>query len=292
MLYDRPYMRFPGFSQGYSLVERLIFILIALFVLQSVIMLIDTSNGVIRYFSLSGNGLTSGFVWGLFTYAFLHDGPFHLIFNLLGLFFIGRIVERDMSKAGFIYFSATAALTGGIFWLVFNYNSGILIGTSAVVTACLCYFCLNRPNDPVSFLLFFVLPVSLKPKIILFAIVGIELYGFIFTELQQSGAIAHSAHLGGLMVGLITFSLKKKNFGIPTFKFNFPEIKQSPNKFYKTNQKNHSKKDYKVDISDYNAMQNEVDRILDKINSKGFGSLTPREKDCLEKAKTFLNKNP
>ena len=116
-------MRFPGFSQGYSLVERLIFILIALFVLQSVIMLIDTSNGVIRYFSLSGNGLTSGFVWGLFTYAFLHDGPFHLIFNLLGLFFIGRIVERDMSKAGFIYFSATAALTGGIFWLVFNYNS-------------------------------------------------------------------------------------------------------------------------------------------------------------------------
>ena len=232
------------------------------------------------------------FVWGLFTYAFLHDGPFHRYLTF-SVYFLLVELWKEICPRRDLFFSATAALTGGIFWLVFNYNSGILIGTSAVVTACLCYFCLNRPNDPVSFLLFFVLPVSLKPKIILFAIVGIELYGFIFTELQQSGAIiAHSAHLGGLMVGFITFSLKKKNYGIPTFKFNFPEKKHSPNKFYKTNPKNHSKKDYKVDISDYNAMQSEVDRILDKINSKGFGSLTPIEKDCLEKAKTFLNKNP
>ena len=48
---------------------------------------------------------------------------------------------------------------------------------------------------------------------------------------------------------------------------------------------------YEVDLSGQNNFQKEVDRILDKINDRGFGSLTGEEKKSLEKAKSFLNKN-
>ena len=47
---------------------------------------------------------------------------------------------------------------------------------------------------------------------------------------------------------------------------------------------------YTVNLDSHQGIQEEIDRILDKINSEGFGALNQREKSILEKAKNFLKK--
>ena len=98
MLYDRSYMksRFTGSDKMGS--EILIFVLIGSFVLQSFGSLVssDIEAIIFEYFSFSVSGLKSLFLWIPFSYTLLHDGPIHLIMNLIGIFFIGRAVENDI----------------------------------------------------------------------------------------------------------------------------------------------------------------------------------------------------
>ena len=106
-------------------------------------------------------------------------------------------------------------------------------------------------------------------------------------ELRQSGDIAHSAHLGGMLGSFLTFLFLSQRKDFPVVSFSF---RASPN-----NSKVSSPgpkvtpKGYKVDISNQ-SLQNEIDKILDKINEQGFGSLTQNEKNLLDKAKSLLRK--
>ena len=300
MLYDRQYMKFPSMKQGFSLNEKLILTLIIVFVVQKAFDLFSQSNYIEDFFALSVPSFSYGFIWSFFTYAFLHDGPFHLIFNLILIFFMGRVIERELPSGDFIALCMVSAFAGGLLWLSVNYfiapRPTQLIGASAIASAFLAFFCVTRPNEPIRLLLFFILPVTLKPKIILYAYLGMELYFFIFEELallpvpsetssEFSKNIAHSAHLGGIATGYIFFLLYKNGYQLPTFR-----LKPSRSKS-KLNPQDHTPSDFKVNISGHDNMQNEIDRILDKINEKGFGSLTNDEKLSLDKAKSFLNKN-
>lgn len=299
MLYDRHYMKFPSMKQGFSLNEKFILTLIIVFVVQKAFDLFSQTNYIEDIFALSVPSFSNGFIWSIVTYAFLHHGPIHLIFNLLLIFFMGRVIERELPSGDFIALCIASAFTGGLLWLSVNFfivpKPMQLIGASAIASAFLAFFCVTRPNEPIRFLLFFILPVTLKPKIILYAYLGMELYFFIFeelalpvpsaTSLEYSKNIAHSAHLGGIATGYIFFLLYKNGYQFPTFKF---KSSRSKSKF---NAQNRTPSDFKVNISGHDNMQNEIDRILDKINEKGFGSLTHDEKHSLDKAKSFLNKN-
>jgi membrane associated rhomboid family serine protease len=284
MLYDRTYMRKPLFQDGFSLVDKLIILLLASFVFQSLMALAGFDSSFSNKVSLSRDGLGSGFLWTLISYSLLHEGPLHLVFNLLGIYFIGRSVNRDVKPSDFIWLSLLSVMLGGIFWLCVNSGSLRLIGASAIVSGYLSYFCLQRPNAPISFLLFFVLPLKLKPKVILYGVIGLEIYGLIFSELSRTGGIAHSAHLGGVTAGFLFYILQKNNFSLPVFKFStgskFNVKKSSP-----------FAPDFQVNMSTDEHIYEEVNRILDKINAKGFGSLTNTEKQLLDKAKSFLQKD-
>lgn len=284
MLYDRKYMRRPLFQDGLCLADKLIILLLVSFVFQSLLTLFGFENSFINFVSLSRDGLGSGYLWTLISYSILHEGPLHLVFNLLGIHFIGRAVNRDVQSSDFVWLSAISAILGGIFWLLLNSGASSLIGASAVVSGYLAYFCLQRPNEPINFLLFFVLPLSLKPKVILYGVVGLEIYGLIFSELSHAGGIAHSAHLGGISAGFAFFMLQKNNFSFPAVRF---RAKANSNF---TKKKNY-KPDFRVNLSNDQHIHEEVDRILDKINANGFGSLTNSEKQLLDKAKSFIQKD-
>ena len=313
MLYDRQYMKFPSMKQGFSLNEQFILTLIIVFVIQKAFHIFTQGRLIEEVFALSVPSFSNGLIWSTITYAFLHHGPFHLIFNLLLIYIMGRVIERELPSADFIALCLISAITGGLLWLSVNYfnvpkpeqiteisfpKPSQLIGASAVSSAFLSFFCATRPNEPIRFLLFLILPVTLKPKIILYAYLGMEFYFFIFEELappvpnqsiesvELSNSIAHSAHLGGIAAGYIFCLLYKKGYQLPTFKLKPSQIKSS-----KLNPRNHTPSDFKVNISGHDNMQTEIDRILDKINDKGFGSLTDEEKLSLDKAKSFLNKN-
>jgi membrane associated rhomboid family serine protease len=289
MLYDRSYMknRFSGSDKMGS--EVLIFVLIVSFVLQAFCSLIssDIESKIFDYFSFSIAIIESFYIWTPFSYALLHDGPVHLIMNLIGLFFIGKAVENDIGKTNFFWLAGISSVVGASLWLFFNNNGEVLIGASAIVMSFLACFCLRNPNQEITLLLFFILPCRLKPKWIILGVLGVEIYGFIFSELQGATGIAHSAHLGGMMSGAFVYSFLKSGRYFPSYVFKFSS--NFSNKTFGSFKRNKViKSNFKVNLSSSTDIQVEVDRILDKINDQGFGALTEKEKQLLEKAKGLL----
>ena len=119
---------------------------------------------------------------------------------------------------------------------------------------------------------------------------GLEIYGFVNSEILGNGMIAHSAHLGGMACGAITYLIVQGKFVFP-FRFTFNRsVKGSSQSGHNQHLFKKTKK-FRVNFGESASIKEETDRILDKINEKGFGSLTDSEKETLEKAKKLLGKD-
>ena len=276
-----------------SVVDILIIVLLCCFIINSIIGLFSNNlfTFFLDYLYFSSTALSEFLIWTPVTYACFHDGPFHLILNVLGFYFIGKNVEVMMGKVNFCYLLALGSILGSLFWLVFNSGGEYLVGSSAVVMACLSFYCLKQPDHPITLLLFFILPCKLKPRWILIGVLMIEMYGFLFSEINASSAIAHSAHLGGLSAGALVFLFLRSGREFPHFVLNITpsnKISKSIKAVYKDSKINVDKNTYRVNFSNSAELQREVDRILDKINESGFGALTQDEKLTLDKAKGLL----
>lgn len=318
MLYDRPYMRADGDGGGdrwrpsspHPMTTRLLIITISVFVLQAVGGNLLGAHTFFRdYFALSFDALNGFKVWTFLSYGFLHgtEGLFHIILNMLGLYFAGRIVEPILGSRAFLLFYLSAILLGGLTWLltsmIVGNNMGFLpfalMGASAGVIAVVAFFCMKFPNQPITMLLFFVIPVTIKPKWLLVFLLVTEGLSFLGELTGRGGLfgsnIAHSAHLGGILAAYLMFSMGSQ--GASAFGFGGDGsgggkgISIEPPRWFKkrvTRSTDHQK--YKVNVTSRDAMQQEVDRILDKINKDGFGSLTLAEKETLDKARDFLKR--
>jgi membrane associated rhomboid family serine protease len=285
-------MRAPNFGgRASSFVQSLLVLLIASFVLQAIVEAvgdIDANETFFSWTAFTPDGFLSGKLWTLVSYACLHDGPWHLVLNLLAIFFMGRALEDDLGPKMMTWLTLAGAASGALLWFIFNIAGGGLVGASAIAMAFVTTFCLRRPEQPITLLLFFVIPCTLKPKWILWSLLGIETYGFLFSELNGSSGVAHSAHLGGMLAGLFFFGYVRPG-GISSGKR--PHL-QKPSwlKISKQLGKPGAPAGYSVNLDDREMVEQEVDRILDKINEKGFGSLTEDEKRTLDKAKSLLGK--
>jgi len=278
MLIDRVYMRGSQTFFHKTVCDRLLFVLIAIFLIQSILQLFGHPDLMFHALGLSTSTLHNGYIWTLLTYTLVHEGPMHLIFNLLGIHFIARQVESLIGSKNFLIFFILCSILGSLFWLLSNYTHKFhLVGISALILGALSYFCLYQPNQKINLLLLFVVPVSLKPKWILWATLGIEVYGFLIAELGGSGIIAHSAHLGGMFAGFVCFFIWGRERKFP-IRFTYSK---RPNSSCKTS--------FKVNLNESFDLKEETDRILDKINEQGFASLSGSEKATLEKAKKMLN---
>jgi membrane associated rhomboid family serine protease len=247
-------------------------------------------------FALSISGLKSGKIWTLFTYSLMHDPSnlLHIVGNLLGLYFLGRELLPVMGERRFLWFYAVATVVGGALWAATNWaTGGMVIGASAAVMGLLIIFACLYPDRPVTFLLFFIIPVTLKPKYVALAAVVLDLCGFVFYEIM--GAVspfgfAHSAHLGGMLTGWIYFRyVHEGNWPLRRRALSFELPRWAKKKAKTGNPAPH----YQVNLTtlDRDDLRAEVDRILDKINSHGFGSLSPEEKRALDDAKDMLSRH-
>jgi hypothetical protein len=201
---------------------------------------------------------------------------------------MGRALEDDLGPKMMTWLTLAGASSGALLWFVFNIDGSGLVGASAIAMAFVTTFCLRRPEQPITLLLFFVIPCTLKPKWILWSLLGIETYGFLFSELNGSSGVAHSAHLGGMLAGLFFFGYVRSG---GTSSNKRPRL-QKPSwlKVSKQSRKSGAPAGYSVNLDDREMVEQEVDRILDKINENGFGSLTEDEKRTLDKAKSLLGK--
>ena len=316
MLYDRPYMRQSNEpeSKPASAYMILLFVTVGVFVLQQLLNVFFPGSSpyyrsntfMTDWFALSGEHFRAIKVWTIWTYSFLHStsGFFHIVGNMLGLFFIGRMIEPILGRSRFLGLYFSGALLGGILYLVFHLSNGFpVIGASAAVLALLAFFCLLRPEQPITLLLFFVLPVTVKPKWVFWVTLGISALGVFTSELPNlaghngpiSTQVAHSAHLGGMIAGILFYRYIYLGNALSFLNRSKGAAKTAsataePPAWFKRRPKATRELDYSVNRSNREQLQEEVDRILDKINASGFGSLTDAEKDTLDRAKEILSK--
>lgn len=225
--------------------------------------------------------------WTVITYMFLHFDFIHILFNMLWLFWFGRIFLKYLTPKQLI----TTYLLGGIagaFLFVLSYNifPGLVqyapnaqaLGASASVTAVVISISFYAPNYTVY--LPFIGPVKIKWIAVIFIILDI-------LSVASTNAGGHIAHLGGAVYGYL-FSVQMKR-GKDIGK-SFGNIVDSLTTLFK--RKSRMKVSYKsqassMDDMEYNKSkaekQKEIDRILDKIARSGYDSLTKKEKETLFK---------
>ena len=294
MLYDRPYMREGPYEpqQEKSAMAVILLTLLGFYVLQSVLTWWFGIQILEDVFGLRGSMVGSGGLWSIFTYCLLHNtgSPFHLILNALVIYVFGRTVQKDIGPGKFLRLFSGTVVTGGLMWLLFNFNKPApLIGASAGAMGILALYCLLYPERPVTFLLFFIIPVTMKPKYFGWGVVGIELYYFLFYEISPSRShnIANSAHLGGMLGSWLYF---KYFLGRTSISKGARTKIELPKWLKKRRPGASAYGNFRIDIRNRGNVKKEVDRILDKINTEGFGSLSQEEKSILDSAKDLLNR--
>jgi len=205
------------------------------------------------------------YVWNYVTFQFLHGGPMHLIFNMIGLYFLGMILEKAWAPRRFVTFYLACGVFAGICHVLVTFAMGgkteiPMLGASggvyAIVVACAILF----PHIRL-ILLFFLVPIRFVA--ILFVAVGV----YSILAAHPDDRTAHAAHLGGAVMAAFWVWVLPRLRGAA----------QEAN--LKRRQGAWDRK-----MKQRAAEQAEIDRILDKIKVNGLNSLSRREKDTLQKA--------
>ncbi len=268
----------------------LISVMVAAFLIQLVVTASWLRVGVFLpyHFGVSIAALQEFRLWTIGTHPLLHrtDNILHIIAVIGGLVLLGREMLPVMGARRFIglFFGGCAA--GALVWAAVNWQTGgeLIGGMAGVYGLFVLFACLN-PNLELRLLLFFFLPISLKPRALAWALAAIDLSGaayYGFTSTVAPFAYAPSAHLGGMLAGLAAYQLfySERSLLVAGRSAIASALKTSPVAGPATNSADFapaSPRDLRI----------EVDRILDKINSSGLASLTAVEKRLLDEARNL-----
>lgn len=150
--------------------------------------------------ALSREGLLEGAWWQLLTHAFLHGNLFHLVVNMVALWFTGPILEELLGGGRYLLLYFGGILFGGLLQTFANPGSVDLVGASGAVCALLVGFATLLPRLEITALIFFVIPVRMKAATLGWMIVVTSLFFWIFGIEKEIG---HLAHLGGAIAGFL-----------------------------------------------------------------------------------------
>lgn len=140
------------------------------------------------------------FVWQLVTYIFLHGGIFHLLFNLFALWIFGGEIERYMGSSRFTQYFFITAIGAGICTVIFTPGLPVpVVGASGGIYGLLLAYAWFFPERLIY--VWFMFPMKAKHFVLLFG--AIEFWS---SMVGTRSGIAHLAHLGGILFGLLYFN--------------------------------------------------------------------------------------
>ena len=265
--------------------------------------------------------------WQLFTYMFMHaswdwenGGALfsHLFFNMFAVWMFGRIMEQTMGPRRFLIYYIVCGLGAGLmqelvqlaeYWYLGLHNAqkvltdtGIkpiaealnywnTVGASGAVYGILLAYGMTFPNERM-----FVFPIPVPVKVKYF-VVGFAVIELLSALSQKGDGVAHMAHLGGMLVGLLLL-LYWRNGGGNGYNRggygNYGSHNNTWNNFRNRFTSMFKKKEPHIDIrygGRYNQEaayrqqkkqdEEELNRILDKVKKNGYDGLTPEEKKRL-----------
>jgi len=271
-----------------NVLDKLIILNVAIFIIIAALSVFQKLFGL-DFFNLNPYVAVSSniefflfHIWTLFTYMFIHYEIFHILFNMLMLYWFGKIFLTYFTPKNFVALYILGGLAGGLLYIVsFNLipyfiqqGTAYLVGASASVTAIIFAAAFYNKNLEIRLLFF----GSVK---IIYIAIAIFLIDFISLK-DESNMGGHVAHIGGALIGYLyaTQYLKGRDLTkglnklIDSFSNLFKKQPKMKVKYKKTqsdfeyNQKKHQETE-------------DIDTILDKIKVSGYKSLSVDEKKRL-----------
>lgn len=248
---------------------------------------------VMRQLQLSANLRTLAFhPWTILTYAFVHQSPFHILFNMLNLYYFGQIIREYLGDRRLLSIYVLGALAGAIaFLLAYNLLPVLqseaarglpVIGASAAVIAVVVAAATLLPNY--TFMLFILGPV--KIKWIAAALVFISV-----AAINQKNTGGEITHIGGALLGFVFIKMINlgRDMGRPVEAvFDWFGRVASPRSSMRVTHRQPAATAARGSSSKATAApvagQDEIDLILDKISRSGYESLSKDEKQKLFRA--------
>ncbi|MCB0653828.1 MAG: rhomboid family intramembrane serine protease [Saprospiraceae bacterium] len=296
------------FNYG-NTVSRIILVNIGVFLLINIVwVILRISNGwvtppayekIVQFLSISSSvrhNLTH--IWVFITHMFLHEGFFHLFFNMLMLYYFGRIVGDFIGNHRVLPLYLLSGIAGALmFFLTVNFlpygggNLHFALGASAAVMGIVLAAGVLSPD----YIFYLPLLGAVKIKYIIAVMLIVDF----FAVAGNTNTGGHFAHLGGALFGWIFVRQLRKGQDLSvwvnrliysiTLLFKPDSRKQErkgPYMVYKNQDKKKTatrkqEKSKPHHTSDNLSHEEQVDSILDKIKEKGYESLTPEEKEFL-----------
>ena len=212
------------------------------------------------------------YVWQLVTYSLLHgQGIWHLLWNCVGIFVFGRLVELRIGTRRYLLFAlacVVAAALGYLLLSVLQHTRAPMIGASGFDFGVLVLCALWYPNMTILLMFLFSVPLWLLATI----------YGFteVYMLFQAADGIAHGAHVAGGIYGLLYYRYEGRTDGV----FSLLDRWRERLRFRKQQTEQRAEAE----------LRGEVDRILDKVNREGMSALTEEEKRALKEASARLRR--
>lgn len=278
-----------SFSQDGWAVKWIIGVCVATYFLQSATSA-PAINGQLRggitdLFALDLAGLRDFQLWRIFTYGICHAHIQHLLFNMIGVWVFGRMLETVYGSKETVAFFGLAVGLSGLAQVAVSAASSVptsVIGASGGVLGCVTLAAMNFPRVPMHLMF---IPVPIELKWIAVGYVGLDLYQ---VAGGSGGNVANFAHLGGAVVGVLYFLSGIRL--LPTGSSQFGQRSQFSlagvfSKF-KPKRKPDPRRAPEVKLYEPPAeqLERDVDRLLDKINREGKDALTQDEHEILMKA--------
>jgi len=232
-------------------------------------LLLETDQpGFVRdYLGISDRGVRDAYAWQFVTAMFLHNGPWHLLGNMLVLYFLGRDLESILGQRHFLYLYLAGAIGGELGHLFLMPPDTVLLAASGGVAAVVVAYATILPELELIATRFFMVPLHLKAKHLAYGVVALAL---MLICVERTGTVSHSAYLGGCAAGWLYAHLL--GFGRPSFLQRFLRQQRAEAERYEQ-------------MSVAQLMTEEIDPLLEKISRRGLMSLSRNERRSLLKAR-------
>jgi membrane associated rhomboid family serine protease len=224
--------------------------------------------------------------WTIFTYMFTHFGVWHILFNMLILYWFGKIFMQYLTAKQLLSTYILGGLAGAVMYILFinvfpglqEYLGGSMLGASASIMAIVIAISFYVPDYTIFML--FIGPVRLKYVALAFVVLDILM-------IASDNAGGNIAHLGGALYGYWFITRIRKGSDIGNWLSVALDKIAVLLKPHPTLNVTYRKSTKYISDEEYNRnkikQQQETDRILDKIAKAGYESLTKKEKETLFK---------
>lgn len=273
-----------SFKRGYMMMPPALRYIITVNVVVFILMTL-AGQGASRWITLSFGFysdplMTFSQPWRLVTYMFLHGSFFHLLFNMLWVWFLGRMVEEHLGTKNFlvIYFGAGigGALVNTLVTAIFGGGEIPTVGASGAVFGVMVAFAMLFPTFKL--MLIFFPPIQAR-----YLVAGLIALDILF--ISSADNIARIVHLGGAFWGWALLRMYYRGYNYDAWLRGISGMFKRERRAEKPPKQKKGFNPKMTSVSDAEILdeeeQDELDRILEKISKSGYDGLTAEEKKRL-----------